>query len=606
MIEKEIIMSNLMRISRQDVKQEDTWQLEDIFPSDDAVLTAFKEVQSFIQAFASYQNQVTASSTNLLEVIALEEKTSLLASKIYLYCHMRLHQDATHTFYQDLATKSAALMVQLSTATAFIATELSTLNQAMIDTFTLETPQLATYARYFSEIFRQKDHILDPATESLLSQFGEVTNAPSEIFAMFNNADLVFPTITLPDGETRQLTHGNYIQFLENPHRSVREEAFNGLYNAYKAFENTLAKTFASNVKQTRLFATLRAYPSSLEAKLSKNNIPKAVYMNLIDTVNEKLPILHDYMALRKDLLEVDTLHMYDLFVPLIKDFDKPITFDEACTIILKALEPLGADYVAIVKEAFESRWIDKYENIGKRSGAYSWGTYGLSHPYVLMNYTNNLNNLFTLAHEMGHALHSYLSCKKQPQVYAGYCIFVAEVASTVNEALLMQYLLKTTTEPLYRKYLLNHFMEQFRSTVYRQTMFAEFEHNVYEKDAVGETLTTELLCTMYYDLVKKYHGDNMVVDPVIKYEWARIPHFYTPFYVYQYATGFSAAIALSTRILNEGEPAVADYLNFLSSGSSKDPIDLLKDAGVDMSSSEPITAALSVFESLIQEMRQL
>ena len=369
----------------------------------------------------------------------------------------------------------------------------------------------------------------------------------------------------------------------------------------------TLATIYAANVKQAHLFAKIRNFDSTRQQSLDANNIPLAVYDNLVDTVNHNLPLMHKYLDVRKETLGVDSLHMYDLYVPLVKDFDKQISFDEACEIVLKAVEPLGEDYVAIIREAFNNRWIDKYENAGKRTGAYSWGCHDIPHPYVLMNYMDNLNNLFTLAHEMGHAVHSYLSHSTQPYPYASYCIFVAEVASTVNEALLMQYLLKTTTEPLYRKYLVNYFMEQFRSTVFRQTMFAEFEKTIFDKVQEGTSLTTDVICTLYYDLVKKYHGDNVVADEAIAIEWARVPHFYnTPFYVYQYATGFSAAIALSNRILNQEPGAVEAYKNFLSSGSSKDPIDLLKDAGVDMSTSKPIEDALLVFKDLIEEFKSL
>ena len=422
---------------------------------------------------------------------------------------------------------------------------------------------------------------------------------------MLSNVDLKFPMVHNAEGETIPLTHATYIPLMENNKRKVRQEAFDALYSTYNAFKNTLASLFAGNIKQYALFTNTRHFNSPLEMALSENNIPTQVYHNLIQTVNKHLGTLHRYMTLRKNTLSLDELHMYDLFVPMVKDYEKKLSFKEAQEIIIQALAPLGKDYIEVVTSAFDSGWIDKYENEGKRSGAYSWGTYGAPHPYILLNHTSNINSMFTLAHEMGHAMHTYYSHKNQAPMYGDYCIFVAEVASTVNEALLMQYLLKHTNSPIEKQYLLNYFMDQFKNTLYRQTMFAEFElemHLAYQK---GETLTSEYLSTHYYELVKKYHGKDVMVDDAIAIEWSRIPHFYTPFYVYQYATGYSAAIALSERILNEGEPAVKDYIRFLSGGSSADPIDLLKIAGIDMSSEKPIEAALDLFSYLIDTFHE-
>nr|WP_307989931.1 oligoendopeptidase F [uncultured Niameybacter sp.] len=592
--------------TREQVAVEDTWRLEDLFESDLKLQEAIKTAKTLLEDFPPYKDRVTSDSKTLLEVLQKSDAASMLIEKIYIYSHMRLHQDGANSFYQDLASQSEKLMVDLETSTSFISPEISSLSLETVEHFIKDTPELSLYKRVLEEILRQKEHILDAKTEDLLSKFGEITTAPSNTYAMFNNADLKFPTIEDEEGHQVRITHGNFISLLESHNRTVREAAFTGVYNSYSGFKNTIATNFSANVTGYSLMSRLRNFETPIHYALHANNIPTHVYDNLIETVNKNIGLMHKYVDLRKERLGVDTLHMYDLFVPLVNDFKKEISYDEACSIILEALKPLGDDYVAQVKEAFESRWVDKYENEGKRSGAYSWGCFDAPHPYVLMNYSNNVDNLFTLAHEMGHAMHSYLSSHTQPYPYANYCIFVAEVASTVNEALLMQYLLKTTTDEDFHKYLVNYFMEQFRGTLYRQTMFAEFEKAVYTLHGQGATLTSQTLCDTYYNLVKKYHGESMCVDELIAMEWARIPHFYTPFYVYQYATGYSAAIALSEGILKEGPEAVKRYKAFLSGGSSHDPIDLLKIAGVDMSSPEPIEAALKVFEGLIEEMKSL
>ncbi len=591
---------------RSEVKLEDTWRLEDIFASDEAFNKMFDTVKDLIPTFAAYEGKLTSSSLTLFEFLTKQDEVLELNGKLYVYSHMRLHQDGGNAHYQNLSSKSEALSVRVHAALSFANAELAALSAEDIADFIARTPELKHYERYLKEILRQKEHILDSKTETLLAKFSEVASAPHNVFSMFNNVDMKFPEIKNEQGENVRLTHGTYIKYLESKNPAVRADAFTGMYETYSRYRNTLATAFAANITQYGLFSSLRGFETPLHYALSEHNIPTAVYNNLINTVNNHLDIMHDYVALRKELLGVKELHMYDLFVPLVKDFDLKISYEEACDTILKALQPLGENYVTIVQEAFNNRWVDKYENEGKRSGAYSWGTYGTPHPYILMNYIDNVNNMFTLAHEMGHALHSYLSEKTQPFIYSGYSIFVAEVASTVNEALLMQYLLKTVTDPDYKHYLINYFMEQFRSTLYRQTMFAEFEKEIHLTSQNGETLTSELLCHKYYDMVKKYHGDAICVDQLIENEWARIPHFYSPFYVYQYATGYSAAIALSNRILNEGEPAVNAYLQFLSGGSSLDPIDLLKIAGVDMSSPEPIEAALREFKNLIGQLRAL
>ena len=591
-------------ISRDQVKAEDKWKLEDIYASDETFKESFARCEDLLSSFKPYENQLTKSSATLLDFLKAQDAFWEEINKLYVYSHMRLHEDGNKSFYQDLSQRTESLSIKASSALAFVNPELSKLTPEILENFYQEVPALKLYKRYLDEVLRQKAHILDPATEALLAEVGDIAGTAQNTFAMLNNVDIKFPSIQNESGETVPLTHATYIPFMENNNRRVRQEAFDALYATYNRFKNTIATLFAGNIKQYGLFSNVRKFDSTLHMALSENNIPTEVYHNLIDTVNQNLEHLHGYMALRKNILGLDELHMYDLFVPMVKDFTKEISFEEAKETVLKALAPLGTDYINVVKSAFNEGWIDKYENEGKRSGAYSWGTYGAPHPYILLNHTPNINSMFTLAHEMGHAMHTYYSHKNQPHVYGDYCIFVAEVASTVNEALLMQYLLKETTDPVEKCYLMNYFMDQFKSTLYRQTMFAEFEldmHLAYQK---GETLTAEYLSNHYYALVKKYHGPSVTVDEAIALEWSRIPHFYTPFYVYQYATGYSAAIALSTKILNEGQSAVEDYIRFLSGGSSKDPIDLLKIAGVDMSSAVPIQSALQVFADLIKDFK--
>ena len=593
-------MSETM-ITRNEVKPEDKWCLEDLYATDDLFKASYKQMEDTLPSFHAYEHHLSQDGQTLLSFLKAQDTFWEEVNKLYVYAHMRLHEDGGRSIYQDLSQKTEMLSIKASSALAFVNPELSSLSPEKLESFYESIPELTHYKRYLDEILRQKAHILDAETEALLAEVGDIAGTAQNTFAMLNNVDLKFPTLKNAKGEEIRLTHATYIPLMESPDRHVRHSAFDALYTTYSSYKNTLASLFAGNVKQFGLFSKVRHFKSPLHMALSENNIPTEVYHNLILTVNHHLKPLHDYMTLRKETLGLDSLHMYDLFVPMIKDFNKEISFNEAKEIVLKALAPLGEDYLCVVRSAFENGWIDKYENEGKRSGAYSWGTYGAPHPYILLNHTPNVNSLFTLAHEMGHAMHTYYSHKNQPHIYSDYCIFVAEVASTVNEALLMQYLLKETSDPDYKRYLQNYFMDQFKSTLYRQTMFAEFEEAMHVAYQNGETLTAKYLSSHYYDLVKKYHGPSVSVDEAIAFEWSRIPHFYTPFYVYQYATGYSAAIALSTRILNEGETAVKDYIRFLSGGSSKDPIDLLKIAGVDMSTSQPIEEALKVFEALIK-----
>jgi oligoendopeptidase F len=464
---------------------------------------------------------------------------------------------------------------------------------------------LQVYEHYLDELLRQKEHTLSAQEEAILAQVAELANAPSEIFTMINNADMKFPEIIDEDGEVKELTHGRYIRFLESRERRVRQDAFKAMYETFKKQKNTLAATLNANVKKDIFYARVRRYPSVLEAALDKDNIPVSVYTNLIETIHEALPVFQRYLSLRKKVLGLDELHMYDLYVPLIEDRQITYGYEVATRLVRDSLKPMGEEYLAVVDQAFNNRWIDVYENVGKRSGAYSSGTYGTP-PYMLLNYQGNLNDVYTLTHELGHSVHSYFSRESQPYIYSDYTIFVAEVASTLNEALLTHYFLEKTDDPTQRMVILNHYLESFRGTVFRQTMFAEFEKMIHEKAEAGEALTADRLNEWYYELNRTYFGPDVVIDEDIALEWARIPHFYYNFYVYKYATGFAAATALSQQIIHEGEAAVERYLSFLKSGGSDYPLELLKKAGVDMTSPEPVRQALKVFERTLSELEQL
>ncbi|MGB4703072.1 MAG: oligoendopeptidase F, partial [Syntrophomonadaceae bacterium] len=479
------------------------------------------------------------------------------------------------------------------------------LSREQIKEYEKAEPELAVYAHYFDELFRQKEHILGEKEERLLAMSADLSSASNNIFTMLNNADIKFPTIRDENGQEVELTKGRYGRFMESRDRRVRKEAYEGLYSSYKGLINTLAATLSSSIKRDIFYARARNYPSALHAALDQDNVPVEVYNQLIASVNNHLDSMYRYMKIRKKLLQVDPMYMYDIYVPLVADFDMKVTYEEAKEITLQGLKPLGEEYLSVLRQGYQGRWIDVYENQGKTSGAYSWGTYD-THPYVLMNYDDKLDDLFTLAHEMGHSLHSYYSNLAQPYIYSQYSIFVAEVASTVNESLLIDYLLKNTDNPQEKMYLLNHYLEQFRGTVYRQTMFAEFEKITHERVEAGDALTPENLGELYLELNKKYYGPEVEMDDNICAEWARIPHFYSAFYVYKYATGFSAATAIKQSILEEGQPAVDRYLDFLKSGSSDYPINLLKKAGVDLTTPEPVEKALTYFSKLLDEFEKL
>lgn len=592
-------------MKRIEQKVEDTWCLEDMFESDDFWEEEFGRLQRMIFQYEDFEGTLGESADSLLEYLKFNDETNLLMERLYVYANMRYHQDMANSMYQEFAARAQKLMVEISGASAFAEPEILEITTEKINIFFNENPELETYKRYISEILRGKNHTLDKKTETILAKSRQMANTAENIFSMYNGADIKFPSITTEEGEEIEITHGNFVPLLESVDREVRKAAFEGVYETYGKMRNTLAATFAANLDQANFYAQVRNFSSAREMYLYGSNIPESVYDNLIETVHKNMDKMHKYVSLRKKILDVSELHMYDLYTPIAKAPDTKYSFEAAKDIVLEGLAPMGEEYIKVLEEGFDNRWIDVYENEGKRSGAYSWGAYG-THPYVLMNYHGTLDHVFTLAHEMGHAIHSYYSDANQPYVNAGYKIFVAEVASTCNESLLIQHLLKITEDEEEKTYLINHFLEQFKGTLYRQTMFAEFEKIAHSMVQNGEGVTADRLCGIYYNLNKEYFGDDIVIDKEIELEWARIPHFYNPFYVYQYATGLSAAIALSKRILEEGKPAVEDYMKFLTGGSSQDPIELLKIAGVDMTSSEPIETALELFGNLLEELQKI
>ncbi|MEC0201725.1 oligoendopeptidase F [Paenibacillus lautus] len=590
-------------LKRADVPKEHQWKLEDLFADQKAWDASFAELKNLLKRTADYQGKLT-NAASIKECFELEDEISYHAERLYVYAHMHHDEDTANPTYQALTAKAKKLNVEAGEALSFITPEILSLSEAELDKL-IEDPSLKEFKFTLTEMKREKAHVLSKTEEALLAQVGNLSSAPQTIFGMLNNADMKFPKIKNEDGKDVELTHGNYIQFLESPNREVRERAFKAVYETYGKQKNTIAATLSANVNKNIFYSRVRKYPSVLEMALYGDNIPKEVYTNLIDTIHESLPLLHRYMELRKKLLGVDELHMYDLFAPLVEEYKWDITYEEAKQMTKEGLTPLGEDYLSSLQAGYDNGWIDVYENENKRTGAYSWGAYG-THPYVLLNHKDNLNSMFTLAHEMGHALHSYYSDNALKYRDAQYTIFLAEVASTTNEALLMDYLLKNAKDPKQKMYLLTYYADQFRTTVFRQTMFAEFEKIVHERAESGESLTPQDLSDIYYELNVKYHGKGMQVDKEIGMEWARIPHFYNSFYVYKYATGFSAATSFSKQILEEGQPAVDRYLGFLKSGGSDYSINILKKAGVDMSSPEPIREAMSVFEDIISQMEQL
>lgn len=590
---------------REEINNKYKWHLEDIYSSKEDFEKAFENSKNEIDKILSFKGKLNNSSDTLLNCLKECDRISLEIDKIYVYANMKFHEDSTVSESQILSNRAESLITEYMAKTSFITPEILTIPKENLNKFIEENKSLKLYTHFLENIQRESKHILSDSEEKILSQFSEISSSPQNIFTMLNDADMTFKDIENEKGEKVQLTKGRYVSFLENKSREVRKEAFNSLYDSYLDHKNTIAATYYGNVKSDVITANIRGYSSALEMALSDDNIPVSVYDNLVDTVRNNLNLLHRYVSLRKKILKVDQLHMYDLYVPLTEDFEMEIPYEKAQEIVLEGLKPMGEDYIENLKKGFNGGWIDVHENKGKRGGAYSWGTYSV-HPYVLLNHQDNINSTFTLAHEMGHALHSYYTWEKQPYIYSGHKIFVAEVASTCNEVLLIKHLLKTTDDKEFKKYLVNYFLEQFRGTFFRQTMFAEFEKIAHEMVQRGEPLTADNLSALYHKLNCDYFGDDIIVDEKIDIEWARIPHFYNSFYVYQYSTGYCAAIALAEKILAEGESAVKKYKEFLSKGNSEYSIDLLKGAGVDMTEKAPLESAMKVFESLLDEMEKL
>ena len=589
---------------RAQIPVEHTWNTADIYPSDEAWETAANRARSLIGELSGYAGRLGESAKTLYGYLALFDQTSDLVFELYRYASLRQDEDTRDSRYQALAGRATDLLVALDSATAFDTPELLKISPETLERFYAEQPELELYRRHLALLQDRKEHILSDPEEKLLACAKDIASAPDDVYSRFINADLTFPDAVDGQGNALPLSNATFVLHEMSEDRALRRSAYEQYYDTCGKFRNTASALLSAEAKKRQFFASARKYPSPLAAAVASTRVPPEVYRNLIDTVGANLDKLHRYVRLRKKLLGVDELHMYDVYAPMVSGASRTISFEQAKSIVYDALAPMGEEYRAIIKEGFDNRWIDVYENVGKRSGGYMSGA--VVHPYVLLNHKDDLESMFTLAHEMGHAVHSYLSNKTQPSVYRDYVIFVAEVASTCNEALLMEHLLAHTTDDRERAWLLNHFLEQFKGTLYRQTMFAEFELRMGELNAQGTPLTAELLCAEYKALNAKYFGPDMVIDDRIALEWVRIPHFYYNYYVYQYATGYSAAIALSRRILREGEPAVKDMLAFLSGGCSKDPIDLLRGAGVDMAGPEPIQAALDLFGSLLDEMEAL
>ncbi len=590
--------------ARADVPEKDKWAIQDLFATDDDWRAALAKAKEFIPRITAFRGRLAESGAALLSFFRLDDEISLAFDALVHYAQRRSDEDTRVAAYQEMVSQVTRFAVEIQSAAAFETPELLAISDEDMNRLYAEAPDLELYRLNIDRIRRRREHVLSDKEEAILAAAGEMAASPDDIYSMLNDADLKFPDATDKDGNKHPVTHGTFIPLMQSYDRVLRKSAFDSLYPVYGQFRNTSAATLSAQLKQLLFFANVRKYPSTLDAALDGNEVPTEIYRNLIDAVHRSFAPMYRYVALRKKLLGVDELHVYDLYAPVVDGVEMKFTFEEAKEIALKALAPLGEDYLNLLREGFANSWIDVYENEGKRSGAYSAGA--RVHPYVLLNFKGTLDDVFTLVHEMGHSIHSYLSNKTQPTAYQNYVIFVAEVASTCNEALLMEYLLSVTTDKKERAYLINHFLEQFRGTLYRQTMFAEFELAANEMTQRGEGTTAEALCAMYKKLNEQYFGPEMNVDEEISLEWARIPHFYYDYYVYQYATGYAAAIALSRRILREGEAAVKDYLGFLSGGCSADPITLLRGAGVDMASPKPIEDATKLFDEMISEMEKI
>ncbi|MCR6545606.1 oligoendopeptidase F [Dehalobacterium formicoaceticum] len=590
---------------REEIPKEYKWRLEEIYADDGQWEKDFAKIKEILPRMEGFRNKLGDSPQSLLGCLRLQDEIGQISDQVFVYANMRKDENNANSKYQGMKDRAQGLMVAIGEALSFIQPEILAIDSETLNEYLNREPGLSLYQFYLEEILRMKEHTLSPREEEIIAMSGELGAGPKNIFSMLNNADIKFPEITDEEGDRVAITHGNYIKFMESEERQVRMDAFKGLYDTYGKQKNTLGALLNASVKKDIFYARVHKYGSALEASLYDDNIPVRVYDNLIKTVRSHLGLFYRYVALRKRLLGLPELHMYDIYAPLVKEMKSKIPYEEAVTMVEKGLAPLGEIYLTDLKQGIRNGWVDVMENEGKTSGAYSWGAYG-THPYVLMNYQNNLDNVFTLAHELGHSLHSYYSWQTQPYIYSYYKIFVAEVASTVNETLLTKYLLANAADEKQKMYLINHYLEEFRGTVFRQTMFAEFEKIIHEKAEAGEPLTTEAFSEIYYQLNQDYYGPDMAMDQEIALEWARIPHFYNAFYVYKYATGFSAASALAQGILEEGQPAVDRYLKFLQSGGSDYPINLLQKAGVDMNEPHPIEQALKVFEEMLVEMEKM
>ena len=590
---------------RKDIDVKDTWNLESIYANNELWEEDYAALEKDAAEFAKLKGAIEADVSKIPAVLDAYYGLHRRLSKLSVYARMRFDQDTTDSTYQTMSAKIGSLGVKIGAASAFVEPEILSYSKEQLEAAEKENERTAYYGRKIEEMLRGQEHTLDAEKEELLAAAGDMAEAPDDIFSVLMNADMKYPDIVLEDGTHLPLTNSTYISYMESPDRAVREGAFKTLYGQIASLKNTFAAIYRGNLKQAKFYAQSRKYSSARAMYLADSNVPESVYDNLLSAVHEALPMMYRYVAVRKKVLGVDKLHMYDVYTPIVAAQNQTYEFEQAKQMVLEALKPMGEDYLSHAREGLENRWIDIYPNKGKKGGADSWGCYD-SQPFILLNYTKNLDSVFTLIHEMGHSIHSYYSRTAQDYAYSDYKIFVAEVASTCNECLLMHDLLEKTTDKEQRKYLLNHYLDSFKGTLFRQTMFAEFEKNAHEYCAQGKPLTAEALSQMYLELNQKYFGPDMEKDEEIAYEWMRIPHFYTPFYVYQYATGYSAAVALSAKILKEGKPAVDAYMSFLKGGESKDPIDLLKMAGVDMTTEKPVADALALFGELVTELETL
>ena len=590
---------------RKDIDVKDTWNLQSIYANNELWEEDYAALEKDAAEFAKLKGAIEADVSKIPAVLDAYYGLHRRLSKLGVYARMRSDQDTTDSTYQTMSAKIGSLGVKIGAASAFVEPEILSYSKEQLEAAEKENERTAYYGRKIEEMLRGQEHTLDAEKEELLAAAGDMAEAPDDIFSVLMNADMKYPDIVLEDGTHLPLTNSTYISYMESPDRAVREGAFKTLYGQIASLKNTFAAIYRGNLKQAKFYAQSRKYSSARAMYLADSNVPESVYDNLLSAVHEALPMMYRYVAVRKKVLGVDKLHMYDVYTPIVAAQNQTYEFEQAKQMVLEALKPMGEDYLSHAREGLENRWIDIYPNKGKKGGAYSWGCYD-SQPFILLNYTKNLDSVFTLIHEMGHSIHSYYSITAQDYAYSDYKIFVAEVASTCNECLLMHDLLEKTTDKEQRKYLLNHYLDSFKGTLFRQTMFAEFEKTAHDYCAQGKPLTAEALSQMYLELNQKYFGPDMEKDEEIAYEWMRIPHFYTPFYVYQYATGYSAAVALSAKILKEGKPAVDAYMNFLKGGESKDPIDLLKMAGVDMTTEKPVADALALFGELVAELEAL